>query len=145
MNRAMVRTAHQSAAGVDLVALLVDAHRGLGAGDDETAEWLRSSGVRRIAVLNKIDLLRSKALLLPMMERAVGEWGCEAALPVSALRGDGCEQLVDGPGLRGLIRHLGSAAMPVVGLGFRPWAHRALVVPADAPSRCWRRWRSASA
>jgi GTP-binding protein Era len=95
MNRAMVQTARQTAAGVDLAALVVDAARGIGPGDTEAAEWLRRAGARCIGVLNKIDLVRPKSKLLPMMETMVSTWGFGAALPVSARTGEGCAELID--------------------------------------------------
>jgi len=95
MNRAMIQTARQTAAGVDLAALVLDAARGIGEGDAEAAEWLRGTGVRCIGVLNKIDLVRPKSKLLPMMATVVERWGFGAALPVSALTGEGCVELVD--------------------------------------------------
>jgi GTP-binding protein Era len=95
MNRAMVRVARQAVGAVDLVLLIVDAKRGLGPGDREVADWLATTGAPRLGVLNKIDLLRSKSSLLPMMETLVGEWGLAEALPVSALTGEGCDMLLD--------------------------------------------------
>jgi GTP-binding protein Era len=94
MNRAMVQIARRTVAGVDLVLFVVDAERGIGPGDDETAGWLGESGARCLAVLNKIDRVRPKARLLPLIERAVERWGCAAALPVSALTGEGCDELL---------------------------------------------------
>jgi GTP-binding protein Era len=95
MNRAMVELARQSMHGVDLAALMVDAARGLGAGDREAAELLERAGTERLMVLNKIDRLRSKTELLPLMRTAVEEWGFPEVLPVSALTGEGCAELVE--------------------------------------------------
>ena len=63
MNRVMVETVRQTLRDVDLAALVVDAARGLGEGDHETAVWLGESGARCLAVLNKIDLVRPKSKL----------------------------------------------------------------------------------
>jgi GTP-binding protein Era len=46
-------------------------------------------------VLNKIDAVRPKQRLLPMMREAVEDWGFPEVLPVSALTGEGCEELVE--------------------------------------------------
>jgi GTP-binding protein Era len=94
MNRAMVRQAQDSLAAVDIALLVVDAARGLGAGDARAAHVLREAGRVGIAVLNKIDLVRTKDRLLPMMDTVVTEWGMTAALPVSAWTGEGCEHLL---------------------------------------------------
>lgn len=95
MNRAMVETARRALHGVDLVALVVDAARGLGRGDEEVARAARASGVTRLAVLNKIDALPRKDALLPLMRKAVEEWGCVEVVPVSARTGEGCERLAE--------------------------------------------------
>jgi GTP-binding protein Era len=95
MNRAMVQTARQAVADVDLVLLVVDAPRGVGKGDRDAAMWLATTGTRRVAVLNKIDLLRAKRRLLPLMETLVSELDLAEAIPVSALTGEGCGELVD--------------------------------------------------
>jgi len=95
MNRVMVETARQTVRGVDLVLLVVDALRGLGPGDRQAAELLRGATAGRLLVLNKIDRLRPKSRLLPLMHTAVEEWGFAEALPVSALSGEGCALLID--------------------------------------------------
>jgi len=95
MNRAMVEAARGAIHDVDLVALMVDASRGLGEGDRETATMLAHARVQRVLVLNKIDCVRPKERLLPMMQTAVEQWGLAEALPVSARTGAGCEELID--------------------------------------------------
>jgi len=95
MNRNMVRLAVESLRSVDLALLVVDAARGLGDGDEQAAEVVKRAGKPALAVLNKIDLVRSKSRLLPMLETLVGKWGMSEAIPVSALTGNGCDELLD--------------------------------------------------
>ena len=95
MNRAMVEVARQTLGGVDVALQVIDAARGLGRGDAETAELLRRAAAPRLAVLNKIDLVRTKARLLPMIRTVVEDWGLTEALPISALTGEGCDVLVE--------------------------------------------------
>jgi GTP-binding protein Era len=95
MNRAMVELARRAVHGVDLALLLADAGRGLGDGDREAAALLERAGVERLMVLNKIDRVRPKTKLLPLMRTAVEEWGFAEALPVSALSGEGCDTLIE--------------------------------------------------
>jgi GTP-binding protein Era len=95
MNRNMVRLAVDSLRAVDLALLVVDAARGLGDGDEQAAEVVKRAGKPALAVLNKIDLVRSKSRLLPMLETLVGKWGMSEAIPVSALTGNGCDELLD--------------------------------------------------
>ena len=95
MNRNMVRLAAESLRAVDLGLLIVDASRGLGDGDEQAAEVVKRSGKPALAVLNKIDLVRSKSRLLPMIDTVVRKWGMSEAIPISALTGDGCDELVE--------------------------------------------------
>jgi GTP-binding protein Era len=95
MNRNMVRLAVEGLRAVDLALLVVDAARGLGDGDEQAAEVVQRAGKPALAVLNKIDLVRSKSRLLPMIETVVGKWGMNEAIPVSALTGNGCDELLE--------------------------------------------------
>jgi GTP-binding protein Era len=95
MNRVMLEAALGAITSVDLVLLVIDAARGFGDGDREAAERLARANVRRLLVLNKIDLLREKSVLLPLMAQGVERLGFEEAVPVSALTGEGCDLLRD--------------------------------------------------
>ena len=63
LERAMVAAAWQGAADADLVALVVDAERGIGQETRAIAERLKDSRVPRILVLTKIDLVARETLL----------------------------------------------------------------------------------
>ena len=95
MNRAMVRISKEAMRAADLVALVVDAARGAGPGDASVAGWLRGAEGRVLAVLNKVDLVKPKSRLLPIIETVSGEWGIPEVVPVSAHTGDGCELLLE--------------------------------------------------
>jgi GTP-binding protein Era len=94
MNRTMVRIARETLRGVDVAVLIVDAVRGFGPGDRRAASWVRESGVPKVLALNKVDLVRPKTRLLPMLQSAVETWGFEDVVPISALTGDGCDRLL---------------------------------------------------
>ncbi|MCP3979935.1 MAG: GTPase Era [bacterium] len=95
MNRAMVEASREAMRGVDLVILVVDASRGLGEGDAEALRMLNGAGATVWMALNKVDQVRPKHKLLPMMERAATEWGIPDLFPISALTGEGCDALLD--------------------------------------------------
>jgi GTPase len=95
LNQAMVERARQALDAADAALLLIDASRELGAGDRHAADWFRRSGLPGFAALNKIDRLRTKTPLLPMMHTVVIEWGIPEAFPISALTGEGCVELRD--------------------------------------------------
>jgi GTPase len=93
LDRAMVGTAWGSAQDADIVAFLVDAHRGVKA--DDEAIWRGLADVRtgrKALVLNKVDLVPKPALLAlaqTLNERA--EFA--STFMVSALSGDGVGDL----------------------------------------------------
>jgi len=95
MNRAMVELARRTLEGVDIAVLVIDAARGPGEGDAEIARQLGRAGRPYLAVLNKVDLVRPKSRLLPMIDRVGGGWGAPEVIPLSAGSGDGCELLIE--------------------------------------------------
>ncbi|MDX1389027.1 MAG: GTPase Era, partial [Acidobacteriota bacterium] len=95
MNRNMVDLARESLGGVDLIVLVIDAAHGLGPGDEEAATIVKRSGRPHLVALNKIDRLRSKTVLLPMIEQVAEKWGLTEVMPISAQTGEGCTELVD--------------------------------------------------
>jgi GTP-binding protein Era len=92
LDRAMVTTAWSGAHDADLVALLIDAKKGL----DEEADAVlgRLADVRqpKALVLNKVDLV-DKSTLLALAQRANDKTAFAATFMVSALSGDGVADL----------------------------------------------------
>lgn len=101
MNRAMVGAAREALTAVDVIALVVDAERGIGRGDAEVARAIVATGVPALAALNKIDRVSPKSKLLTLMKTAVDDWGLAEAVPVSAVTGEGCDLLI-----QRLLHHL---------------------------------------
>jgi GTP-binding protein Era len=88
LDRAMVTTAWGGAHDADMVAVLLDAKKGL---DDEAEtifEKLAEVRQPKILILNKVDLVE-KAKLLGLARDANGRGKFEATFMVSALSGDG--------------------------------------------------------
>jgi GTP-binding protein Era len=92
LDRAMVTTAWSGAHEADLVAVLIDARKGL----DEEAEQLlaRLGEVKgpKILILNKIDLIPRDALLL-LTKIANEKAKFDSTFMISALKGDGVTDL----------------------------------------------------
>ena len=92
LNKVMMDEALEAIREVDLRLLVVDVAERTGAGDRFVLELLAGTPGPRIAVLNKIDCV-PKPSLLPRMA-ALGETGLfEEIVPVSALTGDGIDEL----------------------------------------------------
>ena len=103
LERAMVTTAWGGAADADVIALLIDAKRGLT--DEDTAILARLSELPaervRVLVLNKVDLVK-RDTLLALTRKANEASPFTRTFMISALTGDGVPDLLD---------HL-AAAMP---------------------------------
>jgi len=94
MNERMQRTVRDALQGVDALLHVVDASISFGAGERYALEVVKASGVPAILVLNKIDRI-GKPLLLPIMERYSRAHSYAELVPVSALKGDNLELLVE--------------------------------------------------
>lgn len=91
--QAMVAAAWSAVADADIVAMMIDARRGL---DDENKQLiarLTQSGKKAILVLNKVDALDSKEKLLPLIAQANSLHHFAETFPISALKGTGVDAL----------------------------------------------------
>ena len=92
INRYMVRAATSVLPDVDLIVMIVD--RDQWTDEDELVlEHLSKLAVPRLAVINKIDLLRDKQALLPAISKLDAHGVFEEIFPVSALQNEGLSQL----------------------------------------------------
>jgi GTPase len=94
LDRAMVAAAWGSAQDADLIALVVDAEKGLTRGVGEMADKLRERREPKILVLNKVDVARKDALLTLTAELNA-RVPFEETYMVSATLGDGVADLKD--------------------------------------------------
>jgi GTP-binding protein Era len=93
LDRAMVTTAWGGAKDADLVAMLIDARRGIDEEADAILAGLAEVRQPKILVLNKIDLVR-RDTLLALAADANARAGFERTFMVSALTGDGVQDLL---------------------------------------------------
>jgi len=93
INRTMNRTAVASLAGADLALFIVEAMR-WSADDDRTARALHDAGISTLLVVNKLDLLKRREDVLPVLQdyQARGEF--VEVVPISARRGTNLELLL---------------------------------------------------
>ncbi len=88
----MMREVHKSISGRDLLLLLADASRPLGAADRSAIDLVKEAGVPCFLLLNKIDIV-NKAALLPRIDQYRALHGFEEIIPISALKGDNLDLL----------------------------------------------------
>lgn len=94
MNRQMVHHAEESMVEADVACLIVDAAQPFGSGDAFMLKAMERSPGTRFCVLNKADAVR-KETLLPMIERYAESALFEEIVPISALKGDNCDRLLE--------------------------------------------------
>ena len=100
LNRQMMREVAAALEGIDVLLLMVDASSTLPHADSlllEKAERFRN---KAILLLNKVDRV-PKPTLLPLLDAFGKAFPFAAMVPISALKGDGCDSLV-----KEILKHL---------------------------------------
>ena len=93
LGEGMIKTVGEAASGVDAALLLCEPQ---GAGLSPVGEFLerlKKSKIPVILCVNKIDTLREKEALLPLIAKLTEEYDFEAVLPISAVTGEGIDEL----------------------------------------------------
>ena len=95
LNVRMMDHVRTSLSEADVVALMIDVTEAFGRGDQFAIDLLKQEVKgKRIAILNKIDLLK-KQKLLPLIQRYHDTGLFDEIVPVSATTGDGVDHLLD--------------------------------------------------
>ncbi|MBZ5516357.1 MAG: GTPase Era [Acidobacteriia bacterium] len=94
LNEQMMSFVRQALEERDLAVLIVDASTRFGKGDEFAIQLLKQYAPKTILALNKIDIIK-KPQLLPLMDRYAKLHDFEEIIPISALRGEGLEELME--------------------------------------------------
>lgn len=95
INKRLMESVRASLDERDLLVFVADAARHFGEDDRRAVDLARKGGVPVLLALNKIDLVKEKAKLLPVIEQYKEIFDFAAYLPVSAARGQGLQELLD--------------------------------------------------
>ena len=101
LNRRMMSAVHDAILSVDLLVLMRDASVSTGNGDKFVFDLVKQSGKKVLLVLNKIDKIKEKAELLPLIEYYSKEFDFAEIIPISALKGEAVDNL-----LSQIVKHL---------------------------------------
>lgn len=101
LNRRMMSAVHDSILSVDLLVVMRDASVSTGNGDRFVLDLVKQSEKPAVLVLNKIDKIKDKAELLPLIDHYRNEYDFAEIIPVSALKGEAVDLL-----LCSIVRHL---------------------------------------
>jgi len=94
LNRRMMGIVTDALSTVDLILLMIDTTKSIGKGDQFVLEMLKRVNTRALLLPNKVDALRDKTKLLPLIGRYTSEREFDEVIPISALTGDGVELLI---------------------------------------------------
>ena len=95
LNRRMMGIVAEALEQVDVILLMRDATSKGGAGERFALELIKQSSKPVFLLLNKVDLIKDKATLLPLLEQYSQEHNFAELIPISARTGNGVERLVE--------------------------------------------------
>jgi GTP-binding protein Era len=93
LNRQMMREVAAALEGIDALLMMVDASRTMPHADSFLLDKGQRFAGKAILALNKIDRV-PKPKLLPLLDAFAKAFPFAALVPISALKGDGCEELL---------------------------------------------------
>jgi len=93
LGEGMIRSVSEAASGVDVALLLCEPESASLASVGEFLARRKKSRIPVILCINKIDTLREKEALLPLIAKLTEDYDFEAVLPISAATGEGVDKL----------------------------------------------------
>jgi GTP-binding protein Era len=93
LQKAMMKTVWEVLGDADVACCLIDVSS-LKPGAVEIPDALRNFKGTRIAAVNKVDLVRGKATMIPLLKEIYDTGLFAEVVPISALTGEGVEELV---------------------------------------------------
>jgi GTP-binding protein Era len=94
LNKQMMREVSAALEGIDLLLMMVDASRTLPHADSLLLERGQRFAGKTLLALNKVDRV-PKPKLLPLMDAFAKAFPFAGLVPISALKGDGCDELLE--------------------------------------------------
>jgi GTPase len=101
LNKRMMHAVLDAVEQVDLLVLLRDVSVPMGQGEKYVLSMIKEAQRPTVLLLNKIDRLKDKSALLPIIDFYRQEFDFCEVLPISALKGDNLDRLTTA-----LLRHL---------------------------------------
>jgi GTPase len=95
LGRMMMVEVREALEGCDLVLIIMDVTRKLDQRDEFALDLLQKSGAKAFLILNKVDLIREKSKLLPVIEQYRKLYDFAEVIPVSALKRKGLDALLN--------------------------------------------------
>jgi GTPase len=94
LGRKMMVEVREALEGCDLVLVLIDVTHKLDPRDQFALDLVKQSKAKAFLILNKIDLIREKSKLLPLIEEYRKLYDFAEVVPISALKRKGLDELL---------------------------------------------------
>ena len=95
LGRKMMVEVREALEGCDLVLMIMDATRKFDPRDQFALDLLRGTKAKAFLLLNKVDLIREKSKLLPLIEQYCKLYDFSEVIPMSALKRKGLDTLLE--------------------------------------------------
>jgi GTP-binding protein Era len=95
LDRQMMQELREALEGSDLILHIVDASRRFGPEEQFAIDLVKKSDTPAILLLNKIDAVKEKERLLPMIDEWRARYDYREIIPISALKKKGLGELLD--------------------------------------------------
>jgi GTP-binding protein Era len=95
LGRKMMVEVREALEGCDLVLVIMDVTRKFDPRDQFALDLLKRPKTKAFLILNKVDLIREKSKLLPMIEEYRKLYNFSEVIPISALKRNGLEALLE--------------------------------------------------
>src|ERR1051326_4948031 len=94
LNKRMMQTVLEALQSVDILLMIRDVTIKWGQGEQYVLELIKQAKRPAFLLLNKIDALKQRSLLLPLIDSYRKEYDFQEVIPISALTGENCDLLV---------------------------------------------------
>ena len=91
----MNRKAYNNTEGVDVILFLIDISKGYGKGDQFVLDKIKDKGVPVFLLLNKVDLVKNKEVLLEEIDKLKDLYDFDEIIPLSATKNDNIDLLIN--------------------------------------------------
>ncbi|WP_457622854.1 GTPase Era [Persephonella sp.] len=96
LTKTVVESAVSSMEEADVIAMIIEADKGWTKEDEQIVEnYLRDIDKPVILVINKIDRLKDKRMLLPLIEESQSKFDFKEIVPISAIKGENLDKLIE--------------------------------------------------
>jgi GTPase len=95
LGRKMMVEVREALEGCDLVLVIMDVTRKFDPRDQFALDLLRRPKTKAFLILNKVDVIREKAKLLPLIEEYRKLYNFSEVIPISALKRKGLDKLLE--------------------------------------------------